>query len=127
METSDLDNLDSARGDPVDSTKTHIRGSALLLIGRIISMGVNFAGQVIIVRYLSKSDYGAFAYALSVVAIGTAIGLIGLDKAIDRYVPIYYEKRDFRKMFGTILLVLSTILGIIALCFTGSTCTFFKQ
>lgn len=112
MDPTTIDNLDVAVVEPAETTKKHIRGSALLLIGRMISMGVNFAAQIIIVRYLSKADYGAFAYALSVISIGTTIALIGLDKAIDRYVPIYYEQKDFRKMFGTILMVLSAILGI---------------
>ena len=46
-----------------------IRGSSLMLVGRALSMGVNFVVQVLIVRYFAnaKGDYGAFAYALSIV------------------------------------------------------------
>ena len=52
------------------ATRNQIRGSSLLLVGRMASLGVNFAVQIIVIRYLSKSDYGAFAYALSLVSLG---------------------------------------------------------
>lgn len=94
------------------ATKRHIRGSSLLMVGQFISKGVTFAIQVLIVRYLSKSDYGAFAYALSIAAIGVTITTLGLDRAITRFVPIYHEKDDYNKMFGTILMVLSSIVSI---------------
>ena len=43
---------------------------------------------MLIVRYLSKSDFGAFAYALAVASMGSSMVLFGLDKAIARFVPI---------------------------------------
>src|SRR5690606_15001664 len=98
-----------------DATKKHIRGSTLLLIGRMISMGLNFGVQILTVRYLSKSDYGALAYALSVVSMSTSAVLFGLDKAIARFVPIYEEREDYPRMAGTVALSLATVLvlGII--------------
>lgn len=92
------------------SAKRQIRGSSLLLVGQMLAKGVNFGVQVLIVRYLSKTDYGAFAYALSIVALGESIATFGLDRAITRFVPIYHERRDYSKFFGTIIMVVSTIL-----------------
>jgi O-antigen/teichoic acid export membrane protein len=97
---------------PVDSTRAHIRGSSLLLVGRIVSLGLNFAVQVLTVRYLTKSDYGAFAYALAFVAAGASVGLFGLDKAIARFTPIYHEQGHYHKLFGTLILALTTITGL---------------
>src|SRR5574342_362084 len=93
------------------STKNHLRGSTLLLAGRVISLATNFFVQVLTVRYLSKSDYGAFAYALSVASLGTSLALFGLGKTITRFLPIYQEKREFQKLFGTIIMVAGTILS----------------
>lgn len=94
------------------STSRQIRGSSLMLVGRSLSMVVNFVIQVLIVRYLSKAHYGAFAYALSFVTLGQTIATFGLDRAVTRFVPIYHERRDYNKMFGTLLLVLSTIVSL---------------
>ena len=112
--------MDSVTTPPIDAVprtkqaavNRQIRGSSLLLIGRTLSMAVNFAVQVLIVRYLSKTDYGAFAYALSIVALGEAIATMGLDRAITRFVPIYHERGEYNKLFGTIIMVVGTIVSI---------------
>jgi O-antigen/teichoic acid export membrane protein len=95
-----------------ESTKKHIRGSSLLLVGRGLSLATNFAVQVLTVRYLSKSDYGAFAYALSLVSLGSSLAVFGLDKTITRFVPIYQEKGDYNKLFGSIIMMVGAILSI---------------
>ena len=105
-----------------DIAQKQIRGSSLLLSGRLLATGVNFAAQVLIVRYLSTSDYGAWAYALSIVTFLQTLAPLGLDRAMSRFIPIYHEKRDYSKVFGTMLLVVGTILvvgSIIVAAFHG--------
>jgi O-antigen/teichoic acid export membrane protein len=101
------------------ATRRQIRGSSLLVGGRLLSKGVNFAIQVLIVRYLSKADFGAFAYALSIVAVGETLVTCGLDRAVTRFVPIYHEKEDFRRMFGTVVMVLGTLAALGVSCVLG--------
>ncbi|MFN8476217.1 MAG: hypothetical protein U0074_00105 [Kouleothrix sp.] len=60
-----------------NSTSRQIRGSSLMLVGRTISMVANSAICVLIVRYLSKANYGAFAYAMSFVTLGQTIATFG--------------------------------------------------
>lgn len=112
---------ETAGGEPLrpDTTKKHIRGSSLLLAGQILSMFLNFAVQFLVVRYLSKSDYGAFAYALSVVSIGASVSLLGLDKAVTRFLPIYHEQGDYRRIHGVILMAGGSILGLGLLLVAG--------
>lgn len=119
--------IETASNNAVPVTKhaaarRQIRGSTLLLVGQLLAKGVNFGVQVLIVRYLSKSDYGALAYALSIVALGGNIALFGLDRAITRFVPIYHEQRDYNKLFGTIIMAVGTVLSlgiVITLLFYG--------
>ncbi len=94
------------------ATRRHIRGSSLLLLGRIIALLTNFAVQVLAVRYLVKSDYGAFSYAISVVAMCTMAAGLGFNKGLNRYVPIYHEKGDYRSMFGVIFLAFGSVVGL---------------
>ncbi|HKR98415.1 MAG TPA: flippase [Candidatus Dormibacteraeota bacterium] len=95
-----------------EATRRQIRGSSLLLGGRMLSLAVNFATQILIVRYLSKSDFGAFAYGLSIVSLGESLAVLGLDKAIARFLPIYEEHGAYGKLFGTLFMVLGTVLGV---------------
>lgn len=98
------------RATKKDAARKQIRGSSLLLSGRLLSVGLNFVSQVLIVRHLSTSDYGAWAYALSVVSFCQGFATLGLDRAISRFIPIYHEREEYDKLFGTIALVFGTIL-----------------
>jgi len=105
----------TASNDPVTSQiaiSRQIRGSSLLLLGRLLSLGLNFVVQVLTVRYLSKSDYGAFAYALTVASLGSFIAGFGLHKAVSVFIPVYHEQGNYDKVFGTIILTVGTILSL---------------
>ncbi len=109
--------LDGIEDAPPRSGKSgaarQIRGSSLLLAGRMISLGTNFLVQVLIVRYLQdKADYGAFAYALSIVTIATTFVALGTDRAIGRFLPIYQERGRPDAMLGTIVVVTGTIASL---------------
>src|SRR5687767_5841110 len=103
-------------------TSRHIRGSSLLLIGRVLSVALGFVIQVATVRYLSRSDYGAFAYALSVVALGSSATMFCLDKTLARLLPIYDERGDHRRIQGAVVLSAGMILALglgLGLLFSG--------
>jgi O-antigen/teichoic acid export membrane protein len=104
--------LSGERGATRAATRRQIRGSSLLLAGRLLSKGLNFAVQVLIVRALSRAEFGAFAWALSVVAMAETVVTFGLDRAVTRFVPIYHEGRDWRRMTGTVCLVLASLGGL---------------
>jgi O-antigen/teichoic acid export membrane protein len=94
------------------ATKKHLRGSSLLFAGRLLSLGVNFATQVLIARYLSKSDMGVFAYGLAIAAMGQSIAVLGLDKAVARFLPIYDEHGEPHKVVGGLVLAIGSVLGL---------------
>jgi O-antigen/teichoic acid export membrane protein len=93
-------------------TTRQIRGSSLLLIGRTLSLGINFLTQVLIVRALSKTDYGAFSYALSIVALAQMLITLGLDRGASRFLTIYDEQEDHDRLLGTIVGISGMILGL---------------
>ena len=49
--------------------RAHVRGSVLLVLGRVLSLFIGMATTVILVRALSKAEYGAFEYALTLTAM----------------------------------------------------------
>jgi len=93
------------------AVRSHIRGSGLLLGGRIISFGLTVLTQTLIVRHLSTRDYSAWAYAFSAVLLLQVLSGFGSQEAVPRFVSIYHERRDFARMFGTMVLS----VGLIAL------------
>lgn len=100
-------------------TTGQIRGSSLMLVGRTMSMGVNFVVQILIVRYLTTEAYGAFAYALSIVALGQTLITFGLDRGVARFLSVYDEHEDYDRLLGTIVMVAGTILALGAALVVG--------
>lgn len=89
--------------------RQHVRGSMLLLAGRMLSLGFTTATQVVLVRALSKGDYGVFAYAFTIVASGRILLSLGQGQLLSRFMSKYEEERDFPRMFGSMLLAVGTI------------------
>jgi len=93
-----------------------LRQSTLLVLGRILSKLANFATQILIVRYLSQSTYGAFAYSLTVAMVLQNLVGLGLERSVTRFLPIYHERRDYPRLFGTLAMAFLTILSIGVVC-----------
>jgi O-antigen/teichoic acid export membrane protein len=90
--------------------RRHVRGSSLLLVGRGLSILFTTATQVVVVRALTKSDYGAFAYALVLAGAGQTLLSLGQGRLLSRFMAKYEEERDYNRMFGSMALAAGTIL-----------------
>ena len=99
----------------INTQRSQIRGSSLLLSGRILALGINCLAQVLVVRYLSTTAYGAWAYGLAVVVACEAFSALSLEQSLARFVPIYFEHRQFSRLIGAIVLSLGVIAGASAL------------
>ncbi len=95
-----------------DATRSQVRGSSLLLAGQAFALIAALVAQVLIVRYLSKDSFGAFAYALSIVMIGEAVAAFGMRRGVGRYMPIYEEAGDLARAAGTLLLAAVAVLSL---------------
>jgi O-antigen/teichoic acid export membrane protein len=107
-----------------EGVRRHLRGSSLLLVGRIASLLLNLGVQVLTVRYLARDEYGMFAWALAVVAGATQFVLLGLDTTVARFVAIHHERGDGARALGAIALSVATIaatnLILVGGCFAAS-------
>jgi O-antigen/teichoic acid export membrane protein len=101
------------------ATAKAVRGSSLLLLGKVLALGLNFVSQVLIVRYLTKNDYGAFAYALSIVMLFKGLVLFGIPDTLARFLPYYRERGRQRAMPGAMVFGFGVVLGLGLLCAVG--------
>jgi O-antigen/teichoic acid export membrane protein len=89
-----------------------IRGSTLLLAGQAFAVVANLVVQVLLVRYLSKSGFGVFAFALSVATLGQALAAFGLRRGVGRFLPIYEERGELDKVAGTLVFAIASVLSL---------------
>lgn len=109
--------IEAAGGGDSPSNQGHLRGSTALVLGRFLDLGINLLSQALVVRHLTQTDFGAFAYALAVVSIGSSVAIFGMDKSTSRFLPIYEERGERGKVIGTLLLATGTmlVLGLAAI------------
>lgn len=104
------------QGDAQDglphASRKQIRGSALLLVGRAASLVLNLCTQIVLIRYLSKLDYGVFAFALSLLEMCSMGAAFGMDKTLARFGAVYHQRKDLRQLFGAFVLATVVTLGL---------------
>jgi O-antigen/teichoic acid export membrane protein len=101
------------------SSKAQMRGSALLLIGRLLGMGLGLVIQLLLVRVLTKDDFGSFAWALSIVTLVQSVIPLGLDRIDSRFLAKYDEEGDDRKLVGVLVTEGLVVIGLGSLVFVA--------
>ncbi len=99
------------------SSKAQMRGSALLLVGRLLGMGLGLVIQLLLVRILTKDDFGSFAWALSIVTLVQSVIPLGLDRIDSRFLAKYDEEGDDRKLAGVLVTEGLVVVGLGAVVF----------
>jgi O-antigen/teichoic acid export membrane protein len=108
--TRSSESRESGIAEPDDDiAREPIRGSSLLLLGRLVSLGVMCAVQILVVRHLSRTDYGAWTYALSVVTLLQSVAALGLDRSVTRFLAIYRERGDLARVRGLVVLLVGVV------------------
>ncbi len=97
----------------------HLRGSTLLLAGRLLSMVFTVATQVVVVRALTKNDFGGFALALTITSASRFLLSLGQGKTLSRFLAVYVEQRDYGRLFGSVLVATGTVLATGSLLIGG--------
>jgi O-antigen/teichoic acid export membrane protein len=107
--TEELDEVEegSAAGEV---SRRHVRGSFLLVLGRVLALFIGMATSVILVRALSKAEYGAFEYALTLAGAGRILLSLGQGRLLSRFMAGYEEEGDYPRMFGAMFLAVGTIV-----------------
>lgn len=106
---------DAAQGEAPG--RSQVRGSSLLMVGRVLSLLFTVSTQVLVVRSLSTTDYAVVAYALALVASGRVLLSLGQGKILSRFLTHYDERGEPDRMLGSLVLAALTIAVTSAACF----------
>ena len=92
------------------------KGTGIIFTGTIIAMLLSFIGTVIIVRYLTTSEYGLFSLALTVIGILAGLSSLGLGEGATRYIAYFKGQQDSKRIFGVIVASIQITLTASVLC-----------
>ena len=98
-------------------------GTKWTIISRLLSFPSKIVISIILVRYLSREDYGTYRIVLDLSAVTIYLVSLGIQHSISRYVPEMFEKQQFSNivkmvagMTGLRLAVNLLLLTIFTLC-----------
>ena len=78
------------------------KGTGIIFIGTIIGMLLGFVGRVIIVRYITQTEYGIYSLAFVIISIFVTISTLGLSEGSTRYIAYFRGKKEEGKVKGII-------------------------
>ena len=95
------------------------KGTGIIFIGTIIGMLLGFVSRVIIVRYITQSEYGIFSLALVLLNIFAMISTLGLQSGVTRQIAYFRGKKDSEKVSSIVKSSIQIALKTISLYGTG--------
>jgi O-antigen/teichoic acid export membrane protein len=95
-----------------DGLGRHFRGSNLVLVASGIGAILELGAQVMAVRHLSTSAFGAFAFALAIALFLQGIAQFGMPLAVSRFAPMLREADDKGGVAGVIAIAMSVALAL---------------
>lgn len=103
-----------------NSDQATLRGSFVMLAGRLVSAGIGLVTQALIIKAfgddtVGKAQYGTFTTAVAAAALVQSFLALGLDRADTRFLTRYDEEGDTGRILGMIATETLTILGMSAL------------
>jgi O-antigen/teichoic acid export membrane protein len=79
-----------------DVAKRSISAAKYTVVFRVLSQATSLVVTVLLVRALSEHDYGIYNLFYSVICLLGMVASFGLANTLQRYIPEYYSKGEFR-------------------------------
>ena len=77
-------------------TRKGLSATKYTLVFRIMAQAVGIAVTIFLVRVLSEHDYGVYNLLYSLIALIGVVFSFGIGNTLQRYIPEYYSKGEFR-------------------------------
>jgi O-antigen/teichoic acid export membrane protein len=83
------------------SLKTAVKGTAQIFMGMVVSILLWFVAKILIIRNISKDEFGIYSLVVAIGGIFSLLATLGLHEGIARYVSIFLGegKKERAKAF----------------------------
>ena len=84
------------------SFKKVVKGTGVVFIGTILGTLLGFVFRVIVVRYISKAEYGLLSLSLAMINILSMVSCLGFINGVPRFISYALGKKEYGKVWATI-------------------------
>lgn len=87
------------------SDSSFVQGSGLVFIGKILSMGLGFLGNIIIARLFGQVALGELTIALLILNTLAMVSLFGLPQGLVRFLPRTDDRSEQKRIVSAVSLI----------------------
>lgn len=81
--------------DGVELTAKVVRGTAVMLAGRVVNAACLFAFSIVMARSLGRDEYGLIALTMGIAGILEILGDMGMNTGAARYIPFHQARKEW--------------------------------
>ncbi|CAD7779289.1 Polysaccharide biosynthesis protein [Candidatus Methanoperedenaceae archaeon GB37] len=115
------------------SFKKVVKGTGVIFTGTILGALLGFIFRVIVVRYITKAEYGILSLSLAMINILVVVSCLGFINGVPRFISYALGKREYSKAWATIktsislVAVLSIFFALVLVSFSNYIANFFHK
>lgn len=102
-----------------DGLTSVTRGTVVMLLGTLASIGFTFLSRVILVRKLTVASWGTFSLGLTIVGLLSALATLGLPQAVARNLAFLPSPSDRRAIVRNAFRYLLPVTAMVSLALFG--------
>jgi O-antigen/teichoic acid export membrane protein len=99
-------------GSKEDNLSVGAKGGAIAFSIKVASAALALLNQIVLARILGANGVGEVLLAISVVKVSTQISKFGMEETLMRFIPVYVDQKDPRRLKGTIYFALKICIVI---------------
>lgn len=85
-----------------ESLRKITKGAFIILIGTFVTAIFAFFTRIIIIRNLTPEEYGILSLIFAICSIAVALGSLGMNQGIPRFIAYHLAEKDKKKILGII-------------------------
>ena len=95
--------------------KSILSGGSFALVGSAAFAAMKYLQRLVLARVLSPDQYGIFSLGLMIFMVTVSVGLLGIQRGVNRFVPYFRAEGEEGKVKGTLLggSILALISGVV--------------
>ena len=115
--SSDADKQSSTNLFDSNSAISEVASSSILILsGMILGMALEYITKIVVARSLGVSGYGQISLGRAILAMTTALSVLGFPTGVSRYIGFYSAKNDLSSVKGTVISGLKLIIPVSSIC-----------
>lgn len=100
-----------------ESLQKMVKGTTIVFFGTIVGLLLAFFGRIIVIRYITTTEYGLLSIGLVILNIASLMSMVGLSEGATRQIAYFKGRNENRKIWSVIISSFQVVMIASLVCF----------